>query len=176
MMKKILAGLIIAMLCIMPDGAWAEGTRSGEKAYYKEMRGLISPDRIKTIDDLYRKWQEVQAGNSKAVLIDLRTEAEFASGHIKDSNNVDSGHAYTMPDKWADPETEMWVYCRTTHRATYFVGMLYRYGYKNVYLVENGIVGWAEKGYPLFNTYLGEFKVVKYDKKLKEVYTFRENR
>ena len=70
----------------------------------------------------------------------------------------------------------MWVLCRTTHRATYFAGMLYGYGYKNVYLVEKGIVGWFEKGYPIVNTYLGEISVVKYDKKLKETYVYRENK
>jgi rhodanese-related sulfurtransferase len=175
-MEKIAVGFLLALLSLMPGGVLAEDIKSREKSVYQELKSHISADRIKTPDDLYRKWQEVQAGRSNAVLIDLRTEAEFASGHIKDSNNVDSGHAYTMPDRWPDPETEMWVYCRTTHRATYFVGTLYKYGYKNVYLVEKGIVGWAEKAYPLFNTYLGEIKVVKYDKKLMEKYAFRENR
>lgn len=53
---------------------------------------------------------------------------------------------------------------------------IYGYGYKNVYLVEKGIVGWFEKGYPIVNTYLGEISVVKYDKKLKESYAYRENK
>lgn len=175
-MERILACSMFVLLAFMPAVLPAADLKSGEKAIFQEMRANIFKENIKTTDDLYRKWQEVQAGSSKAVLIDLRTQAEFESGHIKDSNNVDSGHAYTMPDKWPDPETELWVYCRTTHRATYFVGTLYRYGYKNVFLVENGIVQWAEKGYPLVNTYLGEFKVVKYDKKLKEVYAYREDR
>lgn len=175
-MKRILVAVILTMSCIVPVGATTADTRSGEKSIFQQMQAQIPAGRIRTTADLYRKWQEIQAGGSKAVLIDLRTQAEFDSGHIKDSNNVDSGHAYTMPDKWPDPETEMWVYCRTSHRATYFVGTLYQYGYRNVYLVKNGIVGWAESGYPLFNTYLGEINVVKYDKKLKEAYVFRENR
>ena len=69
----------------------------------------------------------------------------------------------------------MWILCRTAQRATYFVGSLYRYGYTNVYLVDTGISGWAEKGYPLVNTYLGEILVTKYHKKLCESYAFREN-
>lgn len=175
-MKGMIVGCTLALLCFLPIGVAAGNIKNGEKSYYDQMRKHIAPDRIKTVNDLYQKWREVQAGKSKAVLIDLRTEAEFVSGHIKDSNNIDSGHAYTMPDKWTDPQTEMWIYCRTAHRATYFVGTLYQYGYNNVYLVDNGIAGWAEKGYPLFNTYLGEFKVTNYDKKLKEAYAFRENR
>lgn len=175
-MKKILLGFMIAFLLAVPMGSWAADTKVGEKAMLEKMKALVPPDRIKKVDDLYLKWQEIQAGKSKAVIIDLRTEAEFDSGHVRDSNNIDSGHAYTIPDKWPDPETEMWVFCRTTHRATYFVGLLYQYGYKNVYLVEKGLVGWFEKGYPLVNTYLGEIKVAKYDKKLKETYAYRENK
>jgi 3-mercaptopyruvate sulfurtransferase SseA len=52
--------------------------------------------------------------------------------------------------------------------------MLYKYGYKNIYMVDGGIVAWAEKGYPLVNEYLGEIKVTKYDKKLKEDFIVRE--
>ena len=81
------------------------------------------------------------------------------------SNNIDSGHAYTVPKKWSDPNTEMRVVCRTKHRASYFVGMLYWYGYKNVCLVDGGVKEWVDSGYPLVNKYLGEIRVIKYDKK-----------
>lgn len=175
-MKKAIFGFVLAVILAVPMESWAIDTKDGEKEMFMKMKNLIPADRTRNVDDLYRKWQEIRAGESKAVIIDLRTEAEFDSGHIQDSNNIDSGHAYTVPDKWADPEQEMWVLCRTTHRATYFAGMLYGYGYKNVYLVEKGIVGWFEKGYPIVNTYLGEISVVKYDKKLKETYAYRENK
>lgn len=175
-MKKIILVAFFCCVFAFPVASSTADPKTGERAMFAEMQQLIPPDRRKGVDDLYRQWLDIEAGKSKAVIIDLRTEAEFNSGHIKNSNNIDSGHAYTMPDKWTDPETEIWILCRTTHRATYFVGSLYKYGYKNVFLVENGIVGWAEKGYPLFNTYLGEIKVVAYDKKLKETYAYRENR
>jgi rhodanese-related sulfurtransferase len=175
-MKSTLLRILIVLVVSIPSNVFALDTKSGEKEYFTEMRSAIPADRVKNVDDLYQKWQEIESGKSQAILIDLRTEAEFDSGHIKDSNNIDSGHAYTLPGKWADPETEIWVFCRTAHRATYFAGLLYKYGYKNIYLVDKGIVGWFEKGYPLFNTYLGEIKVTKYDKKLKEIYAYRENK
>lgn len=176
-MRILLLCFMASLLLYMPTELRAAAdTKAGEKAMFGEMKKLIPQDRIKNTDDLYQKWQDVQAGKSKAVIIDLRTEAEFDSGHIKDTNNIDSGHAYSIPDKWPDHETEIWVFCRTQHRATYFAGLLHKYGYKNTYLVDKGIVGWIEKGYPLVNTYLGEIKVVKYDKKLKESFAYRENK
>ena len=146
----------------------------GEKSFMNELKSAIPADRVVTIDALFAKEQEVMAGKSKAVILDIRTHDEFDCGHILGSSNIDSGHAYTVPAKFPDLNTEIYVLCRTKHRATYFTGMLYKYGYKNVYLVDGGIVGWAEKGYPLVNEYLGEIKVAKYDKKLKEEFAVRE--
>jgi rhodanese-related sulfurtransferase len=146
----------------------------GEKAFMNELKGAIPADRVVTVDALLSKAQEIQAGKSKAVILDIRTHDEFDCGHILGASNIDSGHAYTMPTKFTDPETEIYVFCRTKHRATYFTAMLYKYGYKNVYMVDGGIAAWSEKGYPLVNEYLGEIKVVKYDKKLKEEFTVRE--
>lgn len=108
-----------------------------------------------SVDDLYKTWQDIQAGKSTAVIIDVRSHEEFDAGHIKDSNNVDSGHAYQLPKKIAYENQEIWVFCRTQHRASYFVSMLYNYGYRNVYLVVGGIVKWIEQGYPLVNEHLG---------------------
>ena len=148
--------------------------KDGEKNFLDNLKKSIPQDHIVSIDDLYNKWQEVQAGKSSALIIDIRTHDEFDAGHILGSNNIDSGHAYGLPKKIKDPNQEIWVFCRTKHRAAYFVSMLYSYGYTNVYLAEGGIVAWIEKGYPLVNEYLGELKVTKYSKRLKEEYTMRE--
>ena len=169
---KLMATLSLLVAFAAPN-VYAD-TVAGEKAIFAEMKAAIPANQMVTVDDLYAKLQDIQAGKCKAEIIDIRTRDEFETGHILGSNNIDSGHAYTIPKKWADPDTEMWVFCRTQHRATYFVGMLHRYGYHNVYLVQGGIKAWAEKGYPLFNTYLGEIKVVQYAKQLKEEYEYRE--
>lgn len=178
MYSKIVS-LCAAVLFIgvsLPTWSSATDLKAGEKSLFNELRSQIPQERIKTIDDLHATWQEVQAGKSQALIVDIRTEAEFDAGHIIGSSNIDSGHAYGLPKKINDPNTEIWVFCRTQHRATYFVGMLYRYGYQNVYLTEGGVKAWSEKGYPLVNKYLGEFTVAKYHKRLKEDFWYRENK
>ena len=173
-MKKLMT--TICALLVMASVAVAATTKDGEKAFLTELKKSIPQDKIVSVDDLYNKWQDVQAGKCNAVIVDIRTESEFDAGHIKDSNNIDSGHAYGLPKKIQDPDTEIWVFCRTQHRASYFVSMLYNYGYTNVYLAEGGVKAWAEKGYPLVNKYLGEITVAKYHKKLDESYLYRENK
>lgn len=175
MKKGVIVFVVMSVVCIVATFSFAD-TKSAEKAFLNELKQAIPQEKIKSIEDLYATWQQVQAGKSNTIIIDIRTEAEFDAGHIMGSNNIDSGHAYGIPKKWADPNTEMWVFCRTKHRASYFVSMLYKYGYKNVYLAEGGIKAWAQNGYPLVNKYLGEIQVSKYHKKLKEDYIYRENK
>lgn len=173
-MKKggFLLAALVCLLGAMP--ALASITKDGEKQFLENLKKSIPQDHIVSIDALHAKWEEVQTGKSKAVIVDIRTHDEFDAGHILGSNNIDSGHAYTLPEKFEDPNTEIWILCRTKHRASYFVGELYSYGYKNVYLTDGGIVGWVEKGYPLVNEYLGDIQVTKYNKKLKEEFQVRE--
>jgi len=180
MIKKYLIAtsivLVLAVSVYAEDKPTAPAgpTVEGEKAFMNELKSAIPADRVVSVDALLSKNQEIQAGKSKAIILDIRTHDEFDCGHILGSSNVDSGNAYTLPAKFPDPATEIYVFCRTKHRATYFTGMLYKYGYKNIYMVDGGIVAWAEKGYPLVNEYLGEIKVTKYDKKLKEDFIVRE--
>ena len=175
-MNKLKNIFIFTIIFIIPVLSSATDLKAGEKAVYDDLRSGIPSEKFKTVDDLYKKWQEVQSGKSKAIILDIRTEEEFNNGHILGSNNVDSGHSYVLAKKMKNPDAEMWVFCRTKHRASYFVGMLYKYGFKNVYIAEGGIKGWAEKGYPLVNKYLGEIKVTKYENKFKEDYIYRENK
>jgi rhodanese-related sulfurtransferase len=179
---KRLAIFFTAVLVAVNSSAGAETapatatTAIDEAKIIAEFKAVIPAKAVKTVDELNAKVQDIASGKSKAIIIDIRREAEFDTGHILNSNNIEAENVYTVPKKIADPETEIWVMCRTKHRATYFAGMLYKYGYKNVYLVDGGIVSWVEKGFPLVNKYLGEIKVAKYQNNLAETFQFRENK
>jgi rhodanese-related sulfurtransferase len=173
MNKKWVSGLAVATLLLASAMSFA-APADEETKVFAELSALIPQNRVASVDGLYKKWQEVQEKKSNAVILDIRTGAEFFAGHLLGSNNIDSGNPYLVPKNWPDPNTEIWVFCRTKHRGTYFTSFLYRYGYKNVYLVDGGIAGWAEKGYPLYSKDFGEFKVLKYNKDLKEEYETRQ--
>ena len=170
---KLLLSIVVTVVLLAPMMSFATPAEE-EKKDFAELTALIHKDRIATVDDLYNKCQEVQEKKSDSVILDIRTGAELYSGQLKDANNIDSGNPYLVPKTWPDPNTEIWVFCRSQHRATYFTSFLYRYGYKNVYLVHGGIAEWAEKGYPLYSKDFGKIKVLKYDKALKEEYETRQ--
>lgn len=165
-MKKV-AAVFMALAFMFSFAALAAAAEAnplvdGEKAFHKEFADLIPKDRQKTVDDLYKKWEEVIAGTSAAYLLDVRSHPEFDAFHIEGSSHIHDGHMYTIPKLIKDPEAEIWVFCRTDHRAKYIAGFLVKYGYKNVYLVvkdaqgvDGGIVGWVKKGYPVVNYFFG---------------------
>ncbi|MCI5223456.1 MAG: hypothetical protein D3924_12485 [Candidatus Electrothrix sp. AR4] len=68
---------VLALSFALPAFSRAVDLKAGEKAVFNAFRSAIPKDKIKNIDDLYAKWQEIQSGKNKVVIIDIRTEAEF---------------------------------------------------------------------------------------------------
>jgi rhodanese-related sulfurtransferase len=164
MRKFVSIMLALGLLVCFSSAALAGDNplRAAEKALHKEFTSVIPKDKLVTVDDLYKKWQEVLAGKSDAYLLDVRTHPEFDAFHIEGSSHIHAGHMYVVPKKIKDPNAEIWVFCRTQHRAGYVAAFLYKYGYKNVYYVTKdasggtgGIVGWVKKGYPVVNYFWG---------------------
>ena len=59
-MKKILVSLAVIGLVVCPITGNAADLNAGEKAVFDDMKAAIPADKIKTIDDLYAKWQEAR--------------------------------------------------------------------------------------------------------------------
>ena len=106
--------------------------RANEKNFNKEIASLIPKDHIVNAQQFHKVWEDVLAGKSNAYLIDVRTDTEFTAFHIEGTSHVQAGHWYTIPKKIKDPNAEIYIWCRTKHRAKYVAGFLYKIGYKNV--------------------------------------------
>jgi len=164
--------LILALATIFALGMVGVATAAGdnplraqEKKVHKGFVDLIPPDKIIGVDKFYKVYNDVMAGKKKAYLIDTRTHPEFYAFHIEGTDHVHSGHVYTIPKKIKDPNAEIYVWCRSSRRAKYVAGFLYKYGYKNVWLYKDGVVGWAKAGHPFVNQFAGKFKIIEYRKK-----------
>ena len=66
-----------------------------------------------------------------ALLLDVRTEEEYAGGHIPGSRNVPLG-TLGRAELPADPETPLFVYCLSGARSRQAASVLRRAGYAHV--------------------------------------------
>jgi rhodanese-related sulfurtransferase len=93
---------------------------------------------------------EKNHGNPGFVVLDVRTPAEFASGHLPGAVNVD----FRSPDFQAQAGTlakgkSYLVYCRTGHRSGLALPILQRLGFTSLYHLEGGITGWQREALPV---------------------------
>lgn len=173
-MKRAILLLIVALFFIgMPGFGAAEDLRANEKAVHEEFKNLVPKDKVINVEQFKKIHDEVLSGARKAYMIDCRTHPEFYAFHIQGSDHIHAGHMYTIPEKIEDPNAEIYCFCRTQHRAFYVAGFLYKYGYKNVHVVDGGIVGWVKAGYPVVNQFAGKFVVTEYQKDFKEEGEYR---
>ena len=84
------------------------------------------------------------------VLLDVRTAAEYAEGHIEGAVNIDQGQGDFMAKAKAalSVEKKIAVYCRSGRRSANAAGRLAAEGYQCVNL-EGGIQAWKAAGKPV---------------------------
>lgn len=88
--------------------------------------------------------------DSNVVVLDVRTAAEFAEGHIKGAILIDQGQSdFVEKVKDAFPiEKKIAVYCRSGRRSANAAGKLADVGYKCINL-KGGIIAWKEADMPV---------------------------
>jgi rhodanese-related sulfurtransferase len=91
--------------------------------------------------------EAIKAG---AVVIDVRTPAEFAAGHLDGAVNID----INSPDFAADVaqldkgETYA-VYCRSGNRSAVATDYMQQQGFGSLYNLQAGIIEWQSAGLPV---------------------------
>ena len=88
--------------------------------------------------------------DTNAVVLDVRTAAEFTEGHIKGAILIDQGQSdFVEKAKATLPiEKRIAVYCRSGRRSANAAGKLADVGYKCVNL-KGGILAWKDAGMPV---------------------------
>jgi len=75
-----------------------------------------------------------------AILMDVRTPAEFDAGHIADATNVDFENINFQSEvKKLDPMKTYFVYCRSGNRSAQAITIMKNSGIKNIYELQGGI-------------------------------------
>ena len=93
------------------------------------------------------KFQEFSNLND-GIIIDVRTAAEFNSGHIKDATNIDFyADDFESKLKIVRKDVPIYVYCRSGGRSSSAAKKMEKLGFSEVYNLLGGIGSWNSKGY-----------------------------
>ena len=96
-------------------------------------------------DELIRE----NEGNPDFMIIDVRTPAEYAGGHIADSILIDfNADDFENKIGQLDREGKYLVYCRSGNRSSRALSVMQDLGFKEVYNMLGGIGAWTAAGFP----------------------------
>lgn len=89
--------------------------------------------------------KHIEGGN--AVVVDVRTPAEFLDGHIGGALNIDIGSA-SFADKLneLDKNKNYIINCQMGGRSARATSIMLEIGFKNVINLEGGITAWKRDG------------------------------
>jgi rhodanese-related sulfurtransferase len=123
----------------------------------KDKTGMISVDELSAIME----------ADKDIVIVDIRTESEYITGHLKKSIWIPRGKLeFLAGGKLPSLDAELVVYCRIDSRAALAAQTMTAMGYENVKYLKGGFMEWAKAGYPIYN---------KHGKLIVEVFEEKEN-
>lgn len=95
---------------------------------------------------------EEQMKEPTSQIVDVRTSSEFNEGHITNSVNMDvNENDFESKIATLDKEKPVMVYCRSGGRSAKAAGILKEKGFKHVYDLDGGMIGWSEAKKPIEN-------------------------
>lgn len=107
-----------------------------------EIKNILSQE----ADELIRENRD----NPDFMIIDVRTEEEYAAGHIEGAVNINIGRlSFSEEIGKLDRDAIYLVYCRTGNRSYGAVTMMQEMGFQTIHHLVYGITEWMNAGYPV---------------------------
>ncbi len=127
---RIMTSLVLALVLVLSGCSSATGEMSSNEK--KGVYVRISAEEAKQIID----------SGEEVIILDVRTEEEFNSGHIKNAmllpyDMIEAQADGLLPDK----DAKILVYCRSGNRSAVGAGTLLEIGYTDV-IDFGGIIDW----------------------------------
>ena len=95
---------------------------------------------------------ETQMKETTSQIVDVRTEGEYKEGHIANAVNMDvTADDFESKIASLDKEKPVMVYCKAGGRSAKAASILREKGFKNVYDLDGGILGWEDAKKPIEN-------------------------
>jgi len=117
-----------------------------------------SPGFLNVVNDAKTRIREISledararlAANPKAVLIDVREDSEWATGHAGEARHLGKGILERdIEAMFPDTNTELIMYCGGGFRSALTCDVAQRIGYKNVFSLAGGYKAMVKAGWPM---------------------------
>ncbi|MFQ3670992.1 MAG: rhodanese-like domain-containing protein [Verrucomicrobiia bacterium] len=96
---------------------------------------------------------ELEALRPRPVLLDARSEKEFAVSHLPSAIRVQGDVLHQLAALGLEADAPIVVYCSVGYRSSVLAQKLQAAGFKNVRNLEGSIFAWANEGRPLVNAH-----------------------
>jgi rhodanese-related sulfurtransferase len=88
--------------------------------------------------------------NTKFVILDVRTPAEYAEGHIANATNIDfKADDFAQNVSKLDKSRKYLIYCRSGHRSGLALEVMKTQLFETVYNIDGGISKWTSDNNPV---------------------------
>jgi len=95
---------------------------------------------------------QAHADDPNFVILDVRTPAEFAAGHIADAINIDvnaNSPSFANAVSSLEKSRSYLVYCGSQHRSPAAISIMQQQGFASLYEITGGLAQWQAAGLPL---------------------------
>ncbi len=91
------------------------------------------------------EWVKLHDKSEESVIIDVRTDDEFSTGYIEGAVNIDfyMGNKFISEIDKLDKSKSYFIYCKSGARSGQTCELMKQKGFKKVYNLEGGILGWT---------------------------------
>ena len=91
------------------------------------------------------EWVKLHDESEESVIIDVRTDDEFSTGYISGAVNIDfyMGNEFISKIEKLDKSKSYFIYCKSGARSGQTCELMKQKGFKKVYNLEGGILGWT---------------------------------
>ena len=91
------------------------------------------------------EWVKLHDESEESVIIDVRTDDEFSTGYIGGAVNIDfyMGNEFISEIDKLDKSKSYFIYCKSGARSGQTCELMKQKGFKKVYNLEGGILGWT---------------------------------
>lgn len=145
---KIFLIVIIALL-VIGGGVVAFAGRPIAFAIVKRQTARKFPD-IRWVEPAELASWRADSSRAQPVILDARTETEFAVSHLPDATRIDPYRPLLRPLKGLPQTVPIVVYASAGYRGARVAHWLAGQGYSNVRNLDGGIFRWANEDRPVF--------------------------